>query len=391
MMPVGSEAASPPLAEVNGGACGTPSAGEARSGGPRYIVGKAYDWTFFLLAPLLAVLLGALVARWPAAHATFWIGARRTTPTLLLLGALVHAHLFAVFARSHLDRAVFRAHPARFTLVPLITLGVMFSSDTAMILATLLVVFWDVYHSAMQTFGLARFYDRLEGNDPSRGRWLDLGLNLILYVGPILSGASLAAHLSKVELLADTPLSSLTHIPTLLLTAQPTGARWIWGATAAYLAFYVLAQVVLWRRGNVVSGPKVFLLVATGSCSLWVWATNPWGMAFFIMNLSHAVQYLALVWWRQRRVLVRTSERATAPDVSSDARPAPTRLAWLRGLVLFAVVLLAYGLVAEIVTDEQRFLWCLTQTVALMHFYYDGFIWSVRTGSALALSSSHSP
>ena len=369
----------------------TPAA-EARVRLSPYIVSPVYDWTFFLLTPLLAVVLGALVARWPDAHATFWIGARRTTPTLLLLGALVHAHLVAVFARSHLDRAVFRAHRVRFTLVPLVVLAAMFVSDTAMVIATVLVVFWDVHHSAMQTFGLARFYDRLAGNDPAQGRWLDLGLNWILYVGPICSGVLLAAHLQKMELFADTPLASLALLPGLLLTFQPRGAPWVWGVTVAYLVVYVVGQVALWRRGSRVSVPKVFLLVATGSCSLWVWATNPWGMAFFIMNLAHAVQYLALVWWRQRRVLVRADAPTSAPTSANgqpaSAQPPSRRLAWLRGLFVFATIVFGYGLAAEVVTDEQRLLWCVTQTVALMHFYYDGFIWSVRDNAPLALPSS---
>ncbi|MFO0660621.1 MAG: hypothetical protein U0165_12435 [Polyangiaceae bacterium] len=331
--------------------------------GRRYIVSAWYDGLFFLLAPLTACVAGAALSYWPDANATFWLGARRSTPVLFALGALVHAHLVAVFARSHLDKDVFRAHPFRCTVVPLATLGAMLVSNTVMLVATVVVVGWDVYHSAMQTFGLGRFYDRIEGNDVLVGRRLDIGLNLLLYIGPILSGASLAAHLEKIELLDDTPFSSLTSLPELLLSSQPQISRWVWLSIALYLVAYIAAQFVFWRRGFVISLPKVFLLTSTGACSLFVWANNPWGMAFFIMNVFHAVQYLALVWWKQRSTLV---QKGRNPLVV---------------LAVFLGVVLLYGAVAEAVTDEQRVLWCITQTVALMHFYYDGFIWSVRKKS----------
>jgi hypothetical protein len=48
---------------------------------------------------------------------------------------------------------------------------------------SVLATFWDVYHSALQTFGFARIYDRKAGNDPMVGRRLDWHLNQLLYAG----------------------------------------------------------------------------------------------------------------------------------------------------------------------------------------------------------------
>lgn len=365
------------------------SSARIRQWGAHYIVGRGYDACFFLLAPIVSVLLGALIARWPQANESFWIGARRTTPTLLVLGAIVHAHLVAVVVRSHLNVAVFRTHRIRFTVIPLVVFALMFLSDTAMVVATVLVVFWDVYHSALQTFGLARFYDRLEGNDPNRGRLLDMAFNLVLYIGPILSGASLSAHLQKLELFEGTPLATLADLPAVLLTHQPEVATWVWFVTALVVVGYAGAQFYLWRKGNVISIPKVFLLTTTGACSLYVWANNPWGMAFFIMNLFHATQYLALVWWKERSVLIqRTGGLRREVSAVDPEGSRPTRGASIRALVLFLSVAFGYGVCAEIVSDEQRLLWCVTQTVALMHFYYDGFIWSVRKQPATCTQPS---
>jgi hypothetical protein len=77
------------------------------------------------------------------------------------------------------------------------------------------------------------------------------------------------------------------------------------------------------------------------------------------MNLFHAVQYFGLVWWSEERMLTRRLSKPTAA-------------------LLFVGLTLAYGTVAEILSDDSRILWSIAQTVALMHFFYDGFIWSVR-------------
>jgi hypothetical protein len=78
------------------------------------------------------------------------------------------------------------------------------------------------------------------------------------------------------------------------------------------------------------------------------------------------VQYFGLVWWSERRVLVKR------------LRLQQFRLGAPLAAVVFMGVTLAYGALAEITSDESRALWSLVQTVALMHFFYDGFVWSVR-------------
>src|SRR5262249_40118661 len=100
--------------------------------------------------------------------------------------------------------------------------------------------------------------------------------------------------------------------------------------------------------------------------SIWAWGYNPWGQAFFIMNMFHAVQYLALVWWSEGRRL-----KSTLRMDRSRPRRASFALAFFGGV-------LAYGFWAEMVPNDDRLRSSIVQTVALMHFYYDGFIWSVR-------------
>ena len=46
-------------------------------------------------------------------------------------------------------------------------------------------------------------------------------------------------------------------------------------------------------------------------------------------------------------------------------------------LALFLGTVAAYGVGAELLDADLESLWAFTLVVSLMHFWYDGFIWSV--------------
>src|SRR5262249_36698022 len=130
-----------------------------------------------------------------------------------------------------------------------------------------------------------------------------------------------------------------------------------------FLAYYIYAYVRMHRQGYRVSFRKVFLVVTTGACSIYSWGLNSWGQAFFIMNLFHAVQYLALVWATEQRQLARLL--------------GPVGKSKLLVLLIYLGGVLLYGLGAELTELDLRTLWTLTMVVSILHFWYDGFIWSV--------------
>lgn len=80
--------------------------------------------------------------------------------------------------------------------MPPALLLLLFVSGPALTAAAALAVWWDVYHSALQTFGIGRIFDAKAGNDPEAGRALDLVLSLLLYAGPIACGSMLLYHAS---------------------------------------------------------------------------------------------------------------------------------------------------------------------------------------------------
>lgn len=331
-----------------------------------YIAGWLYDYVFFIYSPLLAMMIGILISGTPFAKDEMSVLGREAPLASILIGTFIMAHLVIVFFRSHLNREIFAQHPLRFTVVPLLLFLAMASSAWVSVAVSVLATWWDVYHSGMQTFGLGRIYDMKCGNDPHIGRRLDKWLNLLLYVGPILGGATLMDHLNDFHQFEDVGSAFFTSIPANVESHRSILTNAVLLIGVPYLFFYVLAYWHYSRQGYSVSFQKVALFVSTGFCSILTWGFNSFGEAFLIMNFFHAWQYFAIVWWMERKNLVRTI------GVSNS------RIGTVLALLLLLSVGFGYGFWAEIAGDTNEAAYHLVMVISIMHFWYDGFIWSVR-------------
>lgn len=338
------------------------------SHGSGFLVGHVYDCVFFLYSPLLALVIGVGVSHSRTlTKEPIWLMERWAFLANLLIGTMIAAHLVLVFVRSHGNPEIRRRHPWRFYVFPLALFCALYASLWLAIFVSVLAVWWDLYHSSMQTFGLARLYERKAGNDPEVGRSLDKWLNLLLYVGPILAGATLANHLKFFDKFERVQDAFFTAIPAQVQSVHGTLTWVVLGVGIPFLAYYVFAYWRLSRAGHRISWQKVFLLVSTGVTSIYTWGFNSFGQAFFIMNFFHAWQYFAIVWWSENGNLKRT--------LRLDGRRFATPLV----LLLFVALPVGYGALVTIhPLDTNNWLFCTAMVVTIMHFYYDGFIWSVR-------------
>lgn len=327
----------------------------------RYLVSPLYDWCWFLLPPFAALCLGIAISGTALCEATFEVFGFETTAAGLAIGTIIHGHLVAVLFRSHANPTIFRLYPVRFVAVPIaLWIGIMSSAWLA-VTATVVATFWDVWHSGAQTFGFARIYDRNAGIAPHVGRRLDFWMNQLLYAGPILAGVTLADHTASFDSYDAVGATLLTAVPAHIDGVQRYLTWAVITGGTLFTLYYAYAHLRLYRAGHRLSPLKLFLVSTTGLCSIYTWGFNSWGEAFVIMNLFHAVQYLALVWATERR---RMTQRLRAP-----ARVT---------LAAYLLAVLAYGFVAEVLGAGFDGLWAFTIVVSLMHFWYDGFVWSVR-------------
>jgi hypothetical protein len=327
----------------------------------RAIGGARFDTFFFWGAPLVAALFVwlwasvALALPTPAGHAAI----------ALLVGAvaiLTFAHLIAVVPRAYFNREVFAANRRRLTIVPVVLVAALFLSPAILVLGTLLVVFWDVHHTAMQNFGLGRIYDMKAGNDAQALRRTDLALNWALYIGPIAAGASLLSHFAGFGALRTIDLGTLATASGVIeshstLIRDLAIAAWI-GTILAATLFYASAM----RHGYRLPAHKAALLLSTGGVSIAAWGFAPPFMAFAIVNLFHAIQYFAIVWLKE------------GGRISEKLRLAP------RGRIAFPIFFALCALfgIAYFAANSFRIVLAPFIACSLLHFWYDSFIWSVR-------------
>ena len=351
-----------------------PAAAGVSRAGPRaapahgYIVGPVYDHVFFILAPVLALAVGGLAV--VSGAYDLRLQSRSGAGALLqialptfLSSAFTHAHLAIVFFRSHGNAAIFRRHPFRFVAAPILLLAAALASQWVFVALSVLVVWWDVYHSSLQTFGLGRLYDRRHGNDVRLGRRADYLLNLVLYAGPVLAGVNLAEHLKSFGRFEEVDARFLASFGTLVLAHSDGLRAAVLAAGTLFLAAYLWQCRRLIAHGYRFPRPKLLLYLCTGVVSVLAWGFGSFGDAFLIMNFFHAWQYFALVWWIERE------------SIESLFRSGP-RVSFL----LFVGLALGYGSWrASRGADIVLFL-AVANVVSILHFWYDGFIWSVRRG-----------
>ncbi len=242
----------------------------------------------------------------------------------------------------------------------------MFYSEWITAGAYVLAVWWDVYHSGLQTFGLGRIYDAKRGNNPTVGRRLDVLLNLLIYAGPILAGASLMSHIEEFGEFKRVGSVFFASIPAYVESNQRFLTWGLLGIGTPFIAWYVWRYWRYSQQGYKVSFQKVALLSSTALCSIYTWGFDSFGQAFFIMNFFHAWQYFALVWYTESKNMTSFFRLGSIPWGKPIA------------LVVFLVVAFGYGLFSEVSSEQTRLTADIVIVVSLMHFWYDGFIWSVR-------------
>jgi hypothetical protein len=326
----------------------------------RAIASPRIDALCFWGVPLLA-FVGASFAFAGASALPDGLSTMAGLALILAISAFSDSHLIAVVPRAYLNREVFEANRFKLTVVPVVLVALLLISPTFLALAGVIAILWDAHHSAMQNFGLARIYDMKAGNKPDQLRATDLRLNWVLYVAPLLAGASLMLHLHAVDRLEGTSLSTLTALPGLFeghLSQLAVAAILLWIAT---IGWAILDYRRAMAAGYQLPVHKVALIGSTGLVSLLAWGFASPVVALAIINIYHAIQYFALVWIKEGGRM----KQAARGHVRNT-------------LLVFLGLCGIVGLASELVSKNSAS-WLLAPFIAcaLLHFWYDSFVWSV--------------
>jgi hypothetical protein len=331
----------------------------------RAIISPRADLLLIYGSPLWALLLTHSFLALPFVNDDVTIG-EPTTILAFVMGSITFAHLLPVFVRSHINPTIRRTFRFRLFVVPPLLVGLLTVWPAAFVVAGVVAAFWDPYHTAQQNFGLGRIYDSRAGVVDNRARRADRMISHALYLGPILAGPSLMDHLGELESLNDVNWTILARTPSAATPWVGTIRVIVISVMAIGVGAYLLHARRLSRLGVTPSTHKVVLVVSSAVIQIAAWGFTSPLAAFMIVNLYHAVQYFALVWHLEGRktagwVGIRNA-RLTTP------------------IGVFAVFLVpaAFGAAVSGIVTGSAFVNAAFLSVSLLHFWMDGFIWSVR-------------
>ena len=328
----------------------------------------------------LLLIVGAPFIILPA----LWLAQSRFRPEQIYLfvasfGAVGH-HLPGMM-RAYGDRFLFERFKYRFVLTPLLVGGTCLLFAVRELNAMVLVAYlWGVWHGLMQTYGFLRIYDAKVGSVSRLTARLDSVMCITWFGAAVLLSPS---RMAKI-------LTDYYRSGGIIVSPSIVGAltnAWLMATALVTAAF--LGHLLYNRTRGTAQNPAKLVLMAT-SIAFW-WYTNVVvtnmlvGIALF--EIFHDVQYLTIVW------IFNLNRVDRNPGVGRFTRYLFRRSWGLAGLYVGLVA--AYGslnLVPPGLSSRMlsRSLTGLLTASALLHFYYDGFIWKVRersVGESLGLSA----
>jgi Flp pilus assembly protein TadD len=331
-----------------------------------WILDRWRDFVLFVGTPILLIpIFTAAQARWRAQDIFLFVGA---------FGAMGH-HLPGMI-RAYGDRALFARFKIRFVVAPIVLLVVCVWASVYNIQAIQLVALsWGIWHGLMQTYGFCRIYDAKKSAKAAARARMDMALCFAWFFAAVL--LSPMRFRSFLDLFYESGGPVIP--PALVVNAR----YFVLFALAVVTVLFLWRQAKDWREAGIVSPIKLTLLIS--SIAFWWYCNNGVqnilvGIALF--EVFHDVQYLAIVWIYNRARVERDE------SIRGFMRFVFRRSGSLIGV--YVGLVLAYGSISfttsgvSIEAIKHALIGVVTAS-ALLHFYYDGFIWKVRETQTRAM------
>ncbi|MEM9556205.1 MAG: tetratricopeptide repeat protein [Acidobacteriota bacterium] len=324
-----------------------------------WIVGPWQDLLLFVGTPLiiLPVVLGASAA----------FSVEMIALVVASFGALGH-HLPGMM-RAYGDRGLFHRFKSRFIVAPLFLVTVCALFTVFDLHGLVLIAYmWGVWHGLMQTYGFIRIYDAKTGTPSAWTRRLDHWMCLVWF------GAGVTLSPGRMYTVLD-------HF-------YRAGGPLLPGGTVAFarnatIALLIIVNVAFvwnlmreWRRGNPPNLLKILLMIS--SFGFWFYCSVGIGnilVGVALFEVFHDVQYLSIVWLFNRARVEKD------PSIGEFTRFVFRRSGGMMGL--YVGLVFAYGAINFVPRMMASALWAdvlmgVLVASALLHFYYDSFIWKVH-------------
>jgi tetratricopeptide (TPR) repeat protein len=326
-----------------------------------WILGPWQDWLLFIGTPALILPLVFLArTRVRLEDMALFVAA---------FGAL--GHHFPGMLRAYGDRELFERFRVRFIVAPLFLVAVcVFCVSQELSGLTLILYAWGVWHGLAQTYGFLRIYDAKVQSSARLTCRLDLAMCVAWFGGGVLLSPTRMHRVLEMFYASGGPVLPAAWVQGARVAAEVA----LVGVTLAFLAHLLFA----WRGGQKPSPLK--LLTMLTSFGFWWYsnvAVSNLLLGILLFELFHDVQYLSIVWAFNRN----RAEKGALSGLSRFLfRPRAALIAAYVGLV-FAYGTLSYAANGMPDALPKKVLMGVLAASALLHFYFDGFIWKVRDRS----------
>jgi hypothetical protein len=330
--------------------------GAATVAAPHWIVSPGWDFLLFLgvtlttLLPWLATEKLALPGRWVLGVVALFNG----------------PHLISTWTRVYLPRSERFARPIAYWVIPAFALAFAIAcygvGEPGPTLARSLIFYWASWHFVAQSWGVMRIYQR-KHEAPSTLVRLEKALIFL----PALFFVARRVCTGPWQLFGAEIFHP--HVPAWV----PNGL----GALCVTLAILYLLRFRTAAAGMAALARPMYLgFNALGFAMPYLFIKNGTS-AFAAAALWHAVQYLGIVWYFNRRRWQR--------GIDDDAR----WLSWVsqpgRGLAYVGLLALGAAAVYSVVVVLSLFCWsferwalALWTGLTLGHYFLDGVIWKFQ-------------
>jgi tetratricopeptide (TPR) repeat protein len=333
-----------------------------------WILGPWQDWLLFIGTPALILPVVSLART----------GVRIEDLAVLVTAFGATGHHFPGLLRAYGDRELFQRFKVRFVVAPLFLVAVCVLCVSQEFTGLTLVAYaWGVWHGLAQTYGFLRIYDGKVRSSATLTCRLDLAMCVVWFVGLVVLSPTRLHRVLEMFYSSGGPVVPAAWLQGARGVAQVA----LVGVTLAFL----IHLLVGWRRGQRPSPLK--LLTMMTSFAFWWYSgivVSNVLLGILLFELFHDVQYLSIVWAFNRN----RAEKGALSGLSRFLfRPRAALIGGYVGLV-FVYGMVSYATNGMPTGLTKKVLQGVLAASALLHFYYDGFIWKVSdkvTGQSLGL------
>jgi hypothetical protein len=339
-----------------------PASGHDVAPAAGYLRGPAFDAVFIGGLALLALACGGTLVGKPALFTVFFLA------NMWVLG---FHHVVATFTRTAFDRPSFAQYRFLVLGLPPIVLVAVAALGFGVGVWTLATIYlyWQTFHYARQSYGIAQVYARQPANAPAvdqdLSRW-------VLYAVPLWGILNRSHENPGLFLGLD-----LRCVPVPALAVSVTGALCL-----GLVGLWSVAQLRLLMQRRLPLTHTLYVLSHIAIFAAGYVLIDDINIGWLVVNMWHNAQYLCFVWYFNNK---RFGERVD-PQRRFISRLSQRRNAGWYVLTCLLISTVSYGLLLEVsrlvAFQTISLAFIAGQTLNYHHYIVDGIIWRRRAQPA---------